>query len=45
MLQWIFPEPVHRTQATGAWLRVLVEAYAAAGVVDGPTSFRLWWQP
>jgi len=34
MLQWIFPEAVHRAQATAAWLGVFVEAYAAAGVVD-----------
>lgn len=34
MLQWIFPEPVCRAQATAAWLGVFVEAYAAAGVVD-----------
>lgn len=34
MLQWMFPDPVHRVQATAAWLGVFVEAYAAAGVVD-----------
>ena len=34
MLEWIFPDPVHRAQATAAWLGVFVEAYAAGGVVD-----------
>lgn len=34
MLEWIFPDAVHRAQATAAWLGLFVEAYAAAGVVD-----------
>ena len=34
MLQWIFPHPQHRAQATAAWLGIFVEAYSVAGVVD-----------